>query len=185
MKPSLLVSIITLSIFLTILVAKSSSAAPTRVTKELVDRVCPKTRNPDLCRNILIQYTGSPLFPQPLARFNALALAQATTTGRQIWDLYKHMSRYRSELKTRFHISWQKYSVATKYLKEVNSNLQGGINYVTSAKSHASLAMSAAQSGDWELSANQQHVPANIAAGSRRFQELCSILIVLCDELAN
>lgn len=185
MKSSILISSAFLIFLMILIKAPVNSSRNTKlheiVTDALIHEICPQTRNPNLCEYILNQFKGKPLFPKPFAAVMRMAQLQAKTTAEKIWGLENDIKDDKSELKLRYHKCLERYRNAMVQLKEANRFVHAG--NITSVKRYTSLAMSEVQSCDQELA--KQHEPSNLAKDNRKSQELCSVILAICDKLVH
>ncbi|KAK6161978.1 hypothetical protein DH2020_001819 [Rehmannia glutinosa] len=176
MKPSLI------SIFLIFLILlKKSQANKTHkiVTDALIHKICPQTKNPPFCMYIMNQFKGKPLLPTPFAGVMGMAQNQAKTTKEKILGLHNGIKDDKSELKLRYHKCLEKYTNAMNQLNEANRFMNSA--NIRSVKHYTSLAMSGVQSCDKEFA--KSHEPSNLSKDNRKFQDLCSVTLAICDQV--
>ncbi|KAI3468111.1 hypothetical protein Pfo_024774 [Paulownia fortunei] len=151
------------------------------VTDAVIKKICPQTGKPPLCRLILSQFEGKPLFPKPLANVTGMAQKHAKRTAKKIYGLYDGIKDDRSELKSRYHNCFKKYASAMNLINKANKFMRAG--KASSVKMYSSLAVAQVYSCDQDLP-KQPYEPPNLSEDNKEFRNIVSIIYVICSTVS-
>ncbi|PIN06841.1 hypothetical protein CDL12_20614 [Handroanthus impetiginosus] len=151
------------------------------VTDTVIHKICPRTQDPNLCRYILNQFKGKPLFPEPLARIIGIAQNHAQKTAKKIWSLYDSIKDNKSELKLSYNKCLKNYTNAMNLLREAYGFMRAG--KASAVKNYSSLAMAEVHSCDEEL-AKYQYEPSNLYKDNKELNKVGSIIYAICGKLS-
>ncbi|KAL8063189.1 hypothetical protein ABFX02_01G012000 [Erythranthe guttata] len=157
-----------------------------RITDELINDICSKTKNPSLCLNSLKSLKGGRLFPKPLFVLGAgpmsMAQSHANKTAKVIWDHYHGKPFWKDEIRLRYNRCVVKYADAMKQLKEAKKFMLAG--EAKSVKHYTLLAVDRVDSCDSELTKlPETNNKRKFLQDNKEFKDLCDIIVGICNKV--